>query len=109
MIIENGTIELKRKSVGAAAVDPETGYPVKPASAVWGEPIPCQYYANRYSNLGRTGGEHYTDAEYTVLVDLQPIDAEQLRLKDRSGQIVGEFSIIQAEPLEAVCETRIIV
>lgn len=107
MIIENGTIELKQKTSGGG-IDPTTGYPLKPASVSWGDPIPCQYIANKYSNLGRVGGEHFKTAEYSVLIEEQPLgDAEQLRLKDRSGKVVGEFSIIQVEPLEAVCEIRI--
>ena len=28
---------------------------------------------------------------------------------DRKGNVVGEFSIIQVEPLEAVCEIRILI
>lgn len=108
MIIPNGTIELKRKTSGGG-IDPETGFPLKPASASWGDPIPCQYTANRYSNLGRVGGEHFKTAEYSVLIELQPVEGEQLRLKDRRGGLVGEYSIIQVEPLEAVCELRITV
>ena len=108
MIIENGTIEVKQKTTGVG-IDPTTGYPAKPSSAAWGEPIPCQFYANRYSNLGRVNGEHFKTAEYSILIEEQPFDAEQVRLKDRTGNIVGEFSIIQVEPLEAVCELRILV
>ena len=106
MIIANGTIELKQKTGGG--IDPETGYPVKP-SVTWGDPIPCQYTANKYDNLGRANGEHFKVAEYSVLIEEQPVDTEQLRLKDRAGNVVGEFSIIQVEPLEAVCETKILV
>ena len=97
MIIENGTIELKQKTSGGG-IDPTMGYPQKPASVDWGTPIPCQYMANKFKT-----------AEYSVLIEEQPFDAEQLRLKDRAGSIVGEFSIIQIEPLEAVCEIRILV
>lgn len=107
MIIENGTIELKQKK-GGGGIDPETGYPVK-ASFTWGEPIPCQYSANKYDNLGRVNGEHFITASYTVLIELQTFEAEQLRLKDRSGKLVGEFSIMQVEPLDAVCELRILI
>ena len=108
MIIENGTIELKQKTSGDG-IDPTTGYPQKPASVGWGTPIPCQYMANKYNNLGRVNGEHFKTAEYSVLIDEQPFDAEQLRLKDCKGNVVGEFSIIQVEPLEAVCEIRILI
>lgn len=108
MIIENGTIELKQKTSGGG-IDPTTGYPVKPVSVGWGDPIPCQYSANKYNNLGRVNGEHFKTAEYSVLIEEQPFDAEQLRLKDRAGNVVGEFSIIQVEPLEAVRELRILI
>lgn len=108
MIIENGTIELKQK-MGGGGIDPATGYPQKPSSVGWGNPIPCQYMPNQYNNLGRVNGEHFKTAEYTILIEEQPFGAEQLRLKDLAGSVVGEFSIIQAEPLEAVCEIRILV
>lgn len=106
MIIENGTIEPKTKSGGG--IDPTTGYPL-PTTAGWGEAIPCQYYANAYNNLREVNGEHYTLASYTILIEQQPFTSEQLRLKDRQGNVVGEFSVIQAEPLDAVCQIRIIV
>ena len=108
MIIENGTIELKQKA-GGGGIDPETGYPIKTASVSWSEPIPCQYTANKYDNLGKVNGEHFTTAEYSVLIEEQPFSAEQLRLKDRDGNVIGEFSVIQVEPLEAVCELRILI
>lgn len=108
MIIENGFIQLKQKASGGG-IDPTTGYPQKPASVGWSAPIPCQYMANKYDNLGRVNGEYFTVAKYSILIEEQPLDAEQLRLKDRAGNIVGEFSIIQVEPLEAVCEIRILI
>lgn len=108
MIIENGTIELKQKTSGGG-IDPTTGYPQKPSSVGWSDPIPCQYMANKYNNLGRVNGEHFKTAEYDILIEEQPFGADQLRLKDRVGSVVGEFSIIKVEPLEAVCEIRILV
>ena len=108
MIIENGTIEVKIKTT-SGGIDPSTGFPVKPSAAAWGNPIPCQFYANKYNNLGRANGEHFITAEYSILIEQQPFDAEQVRIKDRTGNVVGEFSIIQVEPLEAVCELRILV
>ena len=48
-------------------------------------------------------------ASYEILIEEQPVPSEQLRLKDLSGKEIGTFSIIQAEPLEAVCEVRILV
>lgn len=107
MIIQNGTIEVKQKTGGG--INPDTGYPNKPGSVYWGEPIPCQYSANKRNNLGRVNGEHFTVAQYEILIEQQPFTAEQIRLKDIAGKSVGEFSIMQVEPLDAVCELRILV
>ena len=105
MIIANGTIEIKEKDV--RGVDPATGHPLEPTGEEWGAPIECQYSATKYNNLGKTNGEHYTVATYAVLIDEQPFSAEQVRLKDRNGNVLGEFSVMQVEPLEAVSELRI--
>lgn len=107
MIIENGSIEIKSKT--AAGIDPETGHPRKPSAVSWSDPIPCQYTPNKYNNIGQVSGEHFKTAEFSVLIEAQPFDAEQIRLKDRCGNIVGEFSIISTEPLDAVCQIRILV
>lgn len=107
MIIQNGTIEFKTKT--ANGIDPETGYPIKPSSVAWGELIPCQFKAKKFNQLGIIKGEHFTVASYEILIEEQPGPSEQLRLKDLSGKEIGTFSIIQAEPLEAVCEVRILV
>ena len=127
MIIANGTIEVKLKNAGG--IDPVTGYPVastgpvtQQASAgetrqtettppVWGTPIPCQWSAVTKDNLGRTVSGNFTLASYSVLIeqDGTPFTAEQVRLKDTGGNAVGEFSVISAEPLDAVCETRILI
>ena len=107
MLIQNGTIEFKTKTAGG--IDPETGYPVKPSSVAWGEPVPCQFKAKKFNQLGIIKGEHFTVASYEILIEEQPVPSEQLSLKDLSGKEIGTFSIIQAEPLEAVCEVRILV
>ena len=106
MIIANGTIEIKTKTGGG--IDPVTGYPVAP-SVGWGEPIPCQYRANKYSNRGKSNGEAFTVASYEILIEEQPFESEVLRLRDKAGKEVGEFPIIEVEPLEAVTQIRITV
>ncbi len=105
MIIANGTIEVKSKMGGGLN---KKGYPQK-AEATWGEPIPCQYIPNKHNKLGVVNGEHFTVAQYTVLIEEQEFNAEQIRLKDRTGKDLGEFSIMSVEPLEAVCEIRLLV
>ena len=107
MIIENGTIEVKRKA--ANGIDPKTGFPVAPSDVEWGEPIPCQYAATRHNWLGKVDGEPFTAQSYSILIEEQPFEAEQIRLKDRSGNVVVERSVMQIDPLEAVGEIRILV
>lgn len=109
MIIENGTIEFKEKTAGK--IDPETGYPTKPTKVGWGEPIPCQFLPNNRNNLGRVNGERFTTATYTVLLEEQELpESEQIRLTDRSGKNLGEFSLIAPpEYLEAVGEIRLLI
>ena len=70
MIIQNGTIEFKTKTAGG--IDPETGYPVKPSSVAWGEPVPCQFKAKKFNQLGIIKGEHFTVASYEILIEEQP-------------------------------------
>lgn len=109
MIIENGTIEFKEKNPGT--IDPETGYPTKSTAVAWGVPIPCQYLPNSRNNLGRIKGERFTTAKYTVLIEEQPLpESEQIRLTDKSGKELGEFSLIAPpEALEAVGEIKILI
>lgn len=109
MIIENGTIEFKEKRPGK--IDPETGYPSRATRTGWSKPIPCQYIPNNRSNLGRINGERFTAATYTVLIEEQPLpDSEQIRLADRCGKELGEFSLMAPpEALEAVGEIRILI
>ena len=107
MIIANGTIEIKKKQV--AEIDPATGYAVAPTAVSWGRPIACQYSALSYNKLARSNGEPHTSAQYNILIEQRPFNAEQIRLRDRYGNIIGEYSVIQMEPLDAVCEIRIIV
>lgn len=107
MIIANGTIELKRKA--ATGIDAETGYPVRPSEVEWGSPIPCQIVPNSYNMLGQSNGEHVTIASYQIYIDEQPVEGERLRLRRADGTLVGEFSMMEIRPLQAVCETLIIV
>ncbi len=103
----NGTLEVIAKTQGG--LDPETGYPV-PASVAYGDPIPCQIVPVRRDNLARDShGEHYVNASYKVYIAQRPFPDERIRLKGRDGGVIGEFSVISAEQLDAVCETVITV
>lgn len=104
MIIANGTIEPKIKTGGG--VDRETGHPIASTSS-FGTPIPCQIIANQYNALALSLGEHVTLASYQVLIDQQEFSAEQVRMKDETGKVIGEFSIKHIEPLKAVYQIRL--
>ena len=107
MIIANGHIECKHKTGGG--IDPVTRFPVRP-EVTWGDPIPCQYIPIRHDFIAVSPqGENYTLATYTILIEERPFSAETIRLTDRCGKVLGEFSVRQIEPLEAVCEVRITV
>lgn len=107
MIIENGTIEFKRKDV--AGIDPETGYPDEVSHICWGEAVPCQYQPVKRTLLSTVNGEHFTSATYSVLIEMQPLpDSEQVRLTDGNGNVLGEFSLLSPpEFLEAVGQIRL--
>lgn len=106
MIIANGTIEPKQKSGGG--IDPVSGHAI-PASVGWGQPIDCQYSFSRFDWQAQKRGEPITQRSYSMLIEEQIFTAEQIRLRDRSGNIIGDFSVRSIEPLEAVCQLRIIV
>lgn len=110
MIIANGTIEVKRKRVDAA-IDKVTGFPIAPAGVAWEAPIPCQWSANRRDFLGKSVGGNFISAQYSILMEREgtAFDAEQIRLSDGNGNILGEFSIIDIEELPAVNQIRIMV
>lgn len=109
MIIDNGTIEFKIKR--SSEIVPETGYPAKVAAPEWSTAIPCQYIPVNRNYQVRIDGEHYTSAKYMVLVEMQPLpDAEQLRLTDRSGKDLGEYSLLSPlESLDAVCQIKLMI
>jgi len=122
MIIANGTIEAKVKTAGG--IDPVTGFPVPSTGLAsqqaqegaanppaWGDPIPCQWHEVTHDNLGRTVSGNFILASYSVLIEqgASPFTAEQVRLKDAAGNTVSDrLSVISSEPLDAVCETRIL-
>ena len=107
MIIPNGTIEFITNTAGRLNAD---GYPVA-ASKSYGTPVPCQYKANTYNNLGKTNGETFIKAAYSILIENVPTISvtERIRLKDGDGKEIKEFPVLEVEPLDAVCQIRIIV
>lgn len=73
----------------------------------WGDSIECEYSPNQYSNLGVVNGNVFTQHSYEVLVEMQPIGKETLKLYDSDGNEVGEFQVISAERLPHVDMVKI--
>jgi hypothetical protein len=106
MIICNGTIQVKIKSGGGFD---EEGNPIK-VEETFGEIIPCHIRPLRYNNLAFSGsGSNYINASYEVLIEIKDFQCERIKLINRYGKDLGEYSVISAENLEAVCATKIIV
>ncbi len=107
MIIENGTIELLTSKTGGG-LTPQ-GYPNK-VEKTWGSPISCQYSTASINLQGKVQNEPASTPSYTIIIEDCEVQTEQLRLTDnKTGVLLGEFSIKQIEPLDAVCQIRITV
>lgn len=109
MIIPNGTIEFITNAPGGLDAN---GYPVQ-SGKTYGPEVPCQYIANNRNTLGRTNGENFIRASYQILIEWLDFSSlgktERLRLKSRSGNEIGEYPVLNIEPLDAVCQLRILV
>ncbi len=106
MIIVNGTIEVQSTTGGG--LDERTGFP-RAAATAWGNPIGCQYSPVKQDYLSAVNGEPVKTLSYSILIEEQPFAADRVRLSDRAGNVLGEFSVISVEALEAVCQIRITV
>lgn len=113
MIIPNGYIEFI--TVKGVTLDETTGHPVTAKDVEYGELIPCQYQAASLNALALSNGESVTKASYNIYIESYYMESmwveatERLRLSDRNGNAVNEFSIIRTEPLDAVCQYKIVV
>lgn len=106
MIIQNGRLTPIIKEGGG--IDATTGYAIAPA-LVEGASIPCQWIPTRHDMQHRVDGEPRTLVSYEILIEQQPFNSEQVVLEDMDGNELGRFSVISVEPLDAVCEMRIVV
>lgn len=102
MIIANGYIEFDQSV--AAGVD-GNGYPI-PAVEKWSETIECQYILS-HNLQARNNGEATTIKSYVVYVEQMNIPSERVKLYDRNGVELGQYSIRSVEHLDAVCQTKV--
>lgn len=109
MIIQNGQVEFITEQSGG--FDATTLHPASAINKTYGVLIPCQYSAVTYNALAQSNDEAVTQRSYSILIEQfwESHVTSRLRLSDRNGNNLGEFSIIRVEPLDAVCEIKIIV
>lgn len=102
MIIPNGHIVFGSSVVGGVDSD---GYPTAAVEA-WGNAVECQYLPN--NNLqAHHNGEAITAQSYVVYIEQMDIPSERVKLLDRSGKEIGQYSLLSVEHLEAVCQTKL--
>lgn len=105
MIIPNGILEAQ--TTAGSGLD-ERGFP-KTANHTWGVPVPCQFSPVKQNYLASVNGEPVRTRSFSILIEAQDFSADRVRLTADNGKCIGEFSVISVEPLEAVCQVRIIV
>jgi len=107
MIIRNGTVQFVTLENGGLD---DNGYPTPP-SKTYGEGVPCQYMPAKRDLQARANEEAVRELGFTILLEmsvhLRP--TEMLRLSDRFGREIGEYSVISIEPLDAVQQVKILV
>ena len=109
MIIQNGFIEYV--TVNGGGLDSETGHPLK-GTKEYGELTPCQFVSASKNMLAKSNGEPVTDMSWNIYVEAlcrHYKAGERLRLTDIFGNEIGEYSVIRAIPLDAVCQVVITV
>lgn len=109
MIIQNGYIEYV--AVNGGGLDSETGHPLA-STKEYGELTPCQFVPASRNLLAKSNGEPVTSESWNIYVEAlcRHYEAgERLRLTDLCGKEIGEYSVIRAIPLVAVCQVVITV
>jgi hypothetical protein len=106
MIIVNGYIQTKVKTGGGMV-----GGRPQPVSVTDGDPIPCNWRAQKWDKKGKTVDGVFTQAQFEILVELQDFNAETLTLYDTTVEErkLGEFTVQSVEPLAATGATKITV
>lgn len=111
MIIANGSIEYL--IVKGGGLDEEFGHPLPVEEVGSGKPIPCQIVPTKIEQTAKTAeGEPVIRQAWVIYIEQRWRDrmtGERILLRDRKGDELGRYSVISTEPLDAVCEFRIIV
>lgn len=102
----NGSVQFKTKAGGG--IDPTTGYPIA-ASAAWSDAVGCRWVKTSENLQAKSSGEPIVQSNYTIYLDGDNMPSEQVRLTDRNGNVLGEYSVISAEYIDTKGVTKILV
>lgn len=101
----NGTLQYQVISSGGYD---DNGEPI-PSSTEWSEPIKCLLKANTDTRKGRYEDGKFRQASFVALIEKQPLpDIKRIKLT-RYAETLGDYDIINIEPLPTVGRTQIIV
>jgi len=100
----NGTLQYKSKTGGGT--DPTTGDPIAVTGA-WSDCIDCFIQTNHHNTKGKYIDGKFEIADYTVLIETQPFDADRVLLITDKGKTLGEFQVQNVEFLDAVGRVKI--
>lgn len=106
MNIENGTYQTRSLIQQGDETD-NHGRPT-PATEEWSEPRPCCVQTISDNRVGAYADGVFRQASFYVLVEPQSFPHRRIRLT-RLGEELGEFDVINAEPLMAVGALKIMV
>lgn len=85
----------------------EYGEPI-PAHSEWSEPIDCSIKTNSDNRIGRYEDGVFRMASFTIMIEIAEIPYNSVKL-ERLGEYLGEYQIINVEPLTSVGRIRITV
>ena len=74
----------------------------------WSDPLPCSIKANSDNRKGRYEDGEFRQASFTILVECIPFPYNRVKL-ERMGENLGEYRVMNTEPLTTVGRTQIVV
>ena len=78
------------------------------ARSDWSDPLPCSIKTNSDNRKGRYEDGEFRQASFTILVECIPFPYNRVKL-ERMGENLGEYRVMNAEPLTTVGRTQIVV
>jgi len=102
--MKNGTLQYQTNA--ESEIDPITGDAAS-VSATWSEPIDCFIQTIHKAKKGKYEDGLFTLATYMVLIELQPFEADRVKLITDTGKQLGEFQTQDIQRLNTVGRVKI--